>query len=563
MPIARFQMPDGRIGRFEVPEGTTPEQAQQMIASSMAPQPEAQPQSATSMQEIQASVPGRVLQGMRDPVDAAAKLLPKGLEAITSLGGIAPNSISKFFGSEASRVQDINKANEKEYQQARKATGSDGMDIARFGGNVASPANLALALRAAAPVSLAGRMVQGAGLGATGGALSDKDVNAQDYWEQKAKDVAVGATIGAAIPAVMSGAARIVKPNTNPQVQALMKEGVTPTPGQILGGNFQKAEEKLQSVPLIGEAIGSAKQKATEEFNKVALNRALKPIGETVSKVGREGVEEVESKIGAVYDKLLPKMTFQADQQFTQEMGNLRQMAQGLGEKEAAKFESILQDTLGRVNPQTGMMTGETLKTVESKLSNEARKFSSSSDAYQKELGDALKEASRILKDSLPRTNPQYAQELSKANEAWANYVRIRGASSSTATGAREGIFSPAQLATAVRSADKTVGKGASAKGQALMQDLAEQGTQVLGSKVPDSGTAGRMAYMLGGGAAAINPSLLMGAGAAVPYLGQMRQITAAALTKRPANAEALAQLLRRSSPALAIGVPLAISNKP
>lgn len=35
MPIARFQMPDGRIARFEVPEGTTPEQAQEMIAQSL------------------------------------------------------------------------------------------------------------------------------------------------------------------------------------------------------------------------------------------------------------------------------------------------------------------------------------------------------------------------------------------------------------------------------------------------------------------------------------------------------------------------------------------------
>lgn len=31
MPIARFQLPDGRIGRFEVPEGTTPEAAQSQI----------------------------------------------------------------------------------------------------------------------------------------------------------------------------------------------------------------------------------------------------------------------------------------------------------------------------------------------------------------------------------------------------------------------------------------------------------------------------------------------------------------------------------------------------
>ncbi len=33
MPIARFELPDGRIGRFEVPDGTTPEQAQDLISS--------------------------------------------------------------------------------------------------------------------------------------------------------------------------------------------------------------------------------------------------------------------------------------------------------------------------------------------------------------------------------------------------------------------------------------------------------------------------------------------------------------------------------------------------
>ena len=36
MPIARFEMPDGRIARFEVAEGTTPDQAQAMIAEQMA-----------------------------------------------------------------------------------------------------------------------------------------------------------------------------------------------------------------------------------------------------------------------------------------------------------------------------------------------------------------------------------------------------------------------------------------------------------------------------------------------------------------------------------------------
>lgn len=35
MPVARFQMPDGRIARFEVPDGATPEQAQAMIQAEL------------------------------------------------------------------------------------------------------------------------------------------------------------------------------------------------------------------------------------------------------------------------------------------------------------------------------------------------------------------------------------------------------------------------------------------------------------------------------------------------------------------------------------------------
>ena len=36
MPIAKFQLPDGRIGRFEVPEGTSPEQATELISANLA-----------------------------------------------------------------------------------------------------------------------------------------------------------------------------------------------------------------------------------------------------------------------------------------------------------------------------------------------------------------------------------------------------------------------------------------------------------------------------------------------------------------------------------------------
>jgi len=63
MPIAKFQMPDGRVARFEVPEGTTPEQAQaqfQQFVASQQPQP--QQESPDYLGAILRTLPG--MQGL-------------------------------------------------------------------------------------------------------------------------------------------------------------------------------------------------------------------------------------------------------------------------------------------------------------------------------------------------------------------------------------------------------------------------------------------------------------------------------------------------------------------
>ncbi len=46
MPIARFQMPDGRIARFEIPEGLSPEQAEALIQAEIPNLPSAPKQSS-------------------------------------------------------------------------------------------------------------------------------------------------------------------------------------------------------------------------------------------------------------------------------------------------------------------------------------------------------------------------------------------------------------------------------------------------------------------------------------------------------------------------------------
>jgi hypothetical protein len=104
---------------------------------------------------------------------------------------------------------------------------------------------------------------------------------------------------------------------------------------------------------------------------------------------------------------------------------------------------------------------------------------------------------------------------------------------------------------------DRSKDKSAFARGNALMQDLAEPSKSVLGPKVPDSGTPFRSLTALGASGAAgqfISP----GAGVAVLaapalYSKPGQAALAALLTRRPDAAAPIANALRRISPYAAV----------
>lgn len=156
-----------------------------------------QSQKPTTRQQVQASMPMRVLQGMRDPIDAGAQLLPRGLEFVTSSGGLAPNRVSQFFGEQAQSVDQGISENEAQYEAARRATGQEGFDAGRFAGNIVSPANAAIAARLPAAVSTAGRVGTGMALGASGGALSPVNTeNNPDFAGTKSGQMLIGGVTG-------------------------------------------------------------------------------------------------------------------------------------------------------------------------------------------------------------------------------------------------------------------------------------------------------------------------------------------------------------------------------
>jgi hypothetical protein len=238
-------------------------------------------------------------------------------------------------------------------------------------------------------------------------------------------------------------------------------------------------------------------------------------------------------------------MQFKIDPQFHADMMNLSSMAQGLPKQQAEQFEKILQTQIyNKLGPQQNM-DGIALKGVQSELSKAAKGYLGDPSYDQRQLGAAVSALKDAVDGNLMRVNPpELAQKLSNANQAWANFARIRAAGASQGAMNNQGIFTAGQLQNAVRSADKSVGKGATATGNALMQDLSGAGQRVLGSKYPDSGTAGRglMSLLAPAGMWAAPTTTLMtlggiGAGS-LPYTQLGQRAAAQLLTARPQLAQ-------------------------
>lgn len=499
----------------------------------------------------------KFVRGLRDPIDGGAQLLTNILpEGLVKAGNRANNWLADKTGMvgrlpEGGVDQQVRET-EKQYQASRTAAGETGIDGYRLAGNVFNPANLALASKIPAAASLAGRIGLGAASGAGFGALTP--VGEGDFASEKMKQVAAGGITGGALPAVTSGLARVVSPNAskNANLALLRSEGVRPTIGQALGGVANKVEERLQSVPLMGDMISRARTGANDQFEAAAFNRALKPIGQKLPEgiSGREAVVHTENALRTKYDDVLQNIgAIKPDAQFNTKLGDLQKIVNGLvmPKAEKAKFAAAVSD-LKQSLDKNGVMTSDAYKALESSLGLDARKLGQSTNIYEGKLAPAVKQLQGELKDMLQRQAGPLADELKAANAGWANFKRVQNAAAKV--GAEDGNFTPAQFANAVRAMDKSKDKGAFARGSALGQDLGDAGKSVLGSKVPNSGTPERM--FLGGGALAsgtIAPAIPLSlAGGAALYAKPVQNAMVSAATARPQSADAVAEFMRRNA---------------
>lgn len=482
---------------------------------------------------------GGFKRGVEDVVDAGAQMLVNALPE--SVVALANRALGDKLAPTASQFNQQQAAEERAYQASRT---NGGVDPGRLVGGMAATAPLAAVLPGPG-ATLLGTAAKGALSGAGVGSLQPVTNDQQPFWEQKREQASVGALSGGIAAPTLQLAGRIISPRVDAAVQYLQERGVKPRPGQLIGPKVAAFEDKAMSAPIVGDAIAGAQRRAVEDFNRAAYNEVLKPLGQKYSgPVGRDGIAAVQDTLSRAYDDVLPNLQWKADPKFVGEFKKIASMAQSLPPDKYTQFQKVMENELiPRV--KGGAMDGISFKELESELSRFARTYASSSSADDRVLANGINEVLTSARAALERGNPKFAPQLRKINQAYATFTRVQDAAGRVGT--EEGIFTPNHLLSAVRNMDKSARKGAFARGDALLQTLAENGKKVIGIKYPDSGTAGRLANMGAGAALITNPALTIGGGVvgSLPYTQTGQSIANTLLTKRSPWARPVGQAVQ------------------
>lgn len=544
-----------------------------------APAPaQAVPQAAPTPAQAQAqqgwTAPGSFLMGIGDAVRGGTQSIVHGMS--WAADKIAPDSqFAKDARAALPQMDQAVSAQNQQYQAQRAAqqppslsgliTGQKqepGVDWGRLAGNLAGAAPMAMAAPEAAPASFLGRTLLGAGMGAANSFLTPADDPNQSFADQKLAQMGVGALTGGIAAPVTSAIGGVVRGVTDPVRQRLAQAGVQMTPGQILGGAWQRTEDKLTSVPVLGDMIKNAQQRSVQSFNRSAYNSALEPIGQTVPNnvgTGSAGVDYVRRQIGDVYNSLTPRANFVADQNFGNDLAGIRANLAQNAPGALQQFDNIVENQVTNKlqgNALTGQQWGNTRSTI-SGIARNQRLGNATPD--NRVLADSLDELNDAINAGVGRSSsPDVLQDLQRANAAYSQYKQIERAAGMAGASNNGNVFTAAQYANAIR-------RGATASQKAtnggLNGQFAADATDVLGSKYPDSGTVGRSLLTLGLGAAAGHaaaPGVVIPGAAAIglgslPYTTTGQRLAQALLMNRPGFAAPLGNAISRFGPAAGV----------
>ena len=379
---------------------------------------------------------------------------------------------------------------------------------------------LGLEIAGSLPTAIAG----GAGLARLGvrGALKVAGIEGAAYGagsaEGDALDRAKSAATTGLTSAALGKAGDVILPNVSRAASDLMKRGVNLTPGQALGGRMRMAEEAAASIPIIGDFIKKKEAQNLESFGRVAMNEAIDVLNQGKNKgriraafsfimgkgsdktkripsnvSGNEAFTVANNAITAAYDEVIPKLSVNINNDFVEGLQEIITKNQKkLPDDYMKVMDGILTENFSKLTGNKA--SGEILKSVDSDLGLAATTFRKSNLAVERQVGKALFEVQSFLRKQMTSKNKDVMADYNRAQKAFQTLLPVRTAvANASRTG---GVFTPAQLLSASKSVDSTRRKLATAKGEGIQQEFAQQAQDVMGKTIPDSGSAGRLGFM-------------------------------------------------------------------
>jgi len=344
--------------------------------------------------------------------------------------------------------------------------------------------------------------------------------------EGGAGERAKSAVTGGLVSAGVGKASDAIFPKVTEAAKAMMEKGVRLTPAQRVGGFPRAVEEKAKSLPLIGDIITNAEARALRDFNAGAMNNVMRMLGKgkklPKGLAGNEAFQVVDDAIDAAYSNVIPKLTVELDNKFQNELVKILRNNRGLGIQGLDQFNKQLQvifspDKVGKGN----IVAGQTLRNMDSELGEIAMNFLRSNTATERQMGKAIFDVQKLLRDSMKSKDRAAMAEYTKVQAAFRQFLPVRSAV--VKANRREGVFTPDQLLKGSAAADKSKGKSVTARGEAPQQRYGQQGAEALAANVPNSGTVDRAALLMLGNEMLRRPqniplALTAGVGASAMY---------------------------------------------
>lgn len=549
MPVARFQMPDGRIARFEVPEGTTPGQAQEMISAQFSA-PTRDPnevdpvtgktraQLESENQQAQANnkpLPWYQSNAMRETVRHIGRTGRDagfgGLQGVTGLADIAmlpinapgwalnklrsPTASELITGKQEVQLFPLSNALSKGEQAIMNRADPSGTTLPQS----ATERLLSGATRATSGTLLTAGLGGGSGSfikapleGTKAGAFLSSNPGMQvasaitgstaagvtrELGGGEGAQFAAGLLGGFAPSAAKYGFQRILG-EPSPEARVLLSKGADLTPGQQRpGGKWSQMEDAIQDWPLVGPSIKASKENAAQQAKESFLIEGAAP-GAVVKPTGdlHKTLEEVAKTFDPAYENVSgfpiksqggKPVIFNNGQNVPLNQAIAKVIADKSIDATAASRREAA-SWLGNLLTRR-VKTSEDLLSMRSELRSRIREMAmdSTESAAKREI---YKQAEQKITDVLTSQLPEKAlQNLADIDKQYAKHMV--GVDAMAKAKDRPGGFTWNEASTAAqKSSVASVGKKGYAKGQGFMRDTPAAAAKVFAQTPPTGARA-------------------------------------------------------------------------